>query len=384
MNLNKNQSFPFDLRRRGLRDSIRHDKRVREVIKKNLRDIIIQEDIISGDKNRKIRIPLRYLDQYRFRYSHGLDDAGQGEGNVGDVLKPGDDPSQGQPGENPGENIYEAEFTVDEIIRLMLEDLNLPWLEEKDEKKQKTTATVYDEIRRTGILPNLDKKRTIYANIKRNAAKGKIEIKDILDDDLRYKSWRDKEIYKSNAAIFLLMDRSGSMTQDKRYIVKSFFFWLVRFLRLKYTEVELVFIAHDTESYLVNESDFFSISNSGGTKASSAYNLALKIIQEKYPLSKWNNYVFYFGDGENWNDDNKECLNAVKELLNYVTMMGYGEIDYDDEVFYAWGMYQSPKMSTLLKELHAIKNSNFISTVIRDTRDIYDVLKKFLLTPNEE
>ena len=327
---------------------------------------------------------MRYLDQYRFRYSRGLNDAGQGEGEVGDILKPGDDPSTGKPGDNPGEDIYEAEFSVDEIIKMVLEDLNLPWLEEKDEKKQKTTSIVYDEIRKNGILPNLDKKRTIYANIKRNAAKGKIEVKDILDDDLRYKSWREKEIFKANAAVFLLMDRSGSMTEDKRYIVKSLFFWLVRFLKLKYEEVDLTFITHDTAAQVMDEHDFFTISSSGGTMCSYAFELALNIINEKYPLSKWNNYVFHFSDGENWDNDMQRCKEMILKLLKVSTAVGYCEIDYDDEVFYAWGMYQSPSMSTLLKELYAIKEKNFISTVIRDVQDVYDVLKKFLFTPNEE
>jgi uncharacterized sporulation protein YeaH/YhbH (DUF444 family) len=33
---------------------------------------------------------------------------------------------------------------------------------------------------------------------------------------------------------YLLIDHSGSMTTEKKYIAKSFFFWLVRFLKLKY------------------------------------------------------------------------------------------------------------------------------------------------------
>ena len=91
------------------------------------------------------------------------------------------------------------------------------------------------------------------------------------DDDLRFKVWNEHEENHSNAAVYILMDRSGSMTTGKKYVAKSFFFWMVRFFRLKYQHVETVFIAHDTEAQVVPEQDFFTLSNSGGTLCSSAY-----------------------------------------------------------------------------------------------------------------
>ncbi len=60
-------SLPWELRRRGFKDSLRHDQRVKEAIKKNLRELIAEEAIITSDGRKKIRIPLRYLDQYRFK-----------------------------------------------------------------------------------------------------------------------------------------------------------------------------------------------------------------------------------------------------------------------------------------------------------------------------
>ena len=87
----------------------------------------------------------------------------------------------------------------------------------------------------------------------------------------------------ANAAVYMLMDRSGSMTTSKKYIAKSFFFWMVRFLRLKYQHVETVFIAHDTEAQMVPEQDFFALSNSGGTRCSSAYQVALEHLQQHHP-----------------------------------------------------------------------------------------------------
>ena len=35
---------PWELRRRGLKDSLRHDQRVKEAIRKNLRELIAEEE----------------------------------------------------------------------------------------------------------------------------------------------------------------------------------------------------------------------------------------------------------------------------------------------------------------------------------------------------
>ncbi len=59
---------PWELRRRGLKDSLRHDQRVKEAIRKNLRELIAEEAIITSDGQKRVRIPLRYLEQYRFKY----------------------------------------------------------------------------------------------------------------------------------------------------------------------------------------------------------------------------------------------------------------------------------------------------------------------------
>ena len=61
--------IPWDLRRRGLKDAQRHDARVREAIRKNLKRLIVEEAIISSQGDRKVRVPVRYLDHYRFRYA---------------------------------------------------------------------------------------------------------------------------------------------------------------------------------------------------------------------------------------------------------------------------------------------------------------------------
>ena len=51
----------WDLRKRGLKDSLRHDQRVKKAIRENLRELIAEEAIISSDGTKRVRIPIRYL-----------------------------------------------------------------------------------------------------------------------------------------------------------------------------------------------------------------------------------------------------------------------------------------------------------------------------------
>ena len=374
--------IPWDLRRRALKDSIRHDRRVKEAIRKNLKELIAEENIITSDGKKLVKIPLQYLDQYRFRFGQMGSGAGHGKGNVGDVIAQ-DDQSGGEPerpGNEPGDETYEAEISLEELTHMMLEDLALPWLEDKEEQQITTVSYNFDDLRRKGSMANLDKKRTLLENLKRHAAHKQPKVGAFDDADLRFKVWSVREEYHSNAAVYLLMDRSGSMTTEKKYIAKSFFFWLVRFLKLKYQTVDMVFIAHDTEARVVGEQDFFTISNSGGTMCSSAYRLALEHILQYHPKVRWNNYVFHFSDGDNWDEDNARCKALVTQLLDHTAMVGYGEIRYQNEAsFYGWANASNPAWSTLHKELSGLAHQRFITVAIHHKEDVYRALQTFLV-----
>jgi uncharacterized protein len=374
---------PWELRRRGLKDSLRHDQRVKEAIRKNLRELIAEEAIITSDGQKRVRIPLRYLEQYRFKYGQPQEGVGQGPGQPGDRLgrrgRDGNDPGDGLAGDQPGELTYEVEVPLDELTRMMLEDLALPWLEEKPERQVTTITHRHTDVRRRGSLANLDKRRTLLANIRRNAARGLAEVGHLHEDDLRFKVWDEHAEKHANAAVYMLMDRSGSMTTSKKYVAKSFFFWMVRFLRLKYQHVETVFIAHDTEAQVVPEQDFFALSNSGGTRCSSAYQVALEHVHQHHPASRWNIYLFHFSDGDNLPHDNAVCKTFVQDLLGQCNMVGYGEIRYkDDASFYGW-MGQTPSMSSSLQHtLEEIQHPRLLSVTITHKDELYQVLQTFL------
>lgn len=367
---------PWELRRRGFKDSLRHDERVKDAIKKNLRELVAEEAIISSDRSKKVRIPIRYLDQYRFKYGNPQNSVGQGKGNQGDVV-----PQSGHEGAGtqPGEHVLEVEVSVEELIKMMLEDLSLPWLDEKPERATPVVTHRFTDVRRTGSVANLDKRRTLMANIKRNAARGTAKVEKLHDDDLRYKVWDEYHEKHTNAAVYMLMDCSASMTTSKKYVAKSFFFWMVRFLQLKYDNVAMVFIAHDVEAAIVPEEDFFHLSSAGGTRCSSAYVVAEEHIAAHHPKDSWNTYLFHFSDGDNVPGDNGVCKELVERLLTVCTMVGYAEIRYaNDASFYGWVGSTSGNPSSLQKALGEIQHPRFVSETIVRKDEVYTALQNFL------
>jgi uncharacterized sporulation protein YeaH/YhbH (DUF444 family) len=79
----------WSLHRKGQIDQERHKQKIRDAIKKNLADIVSEESIILSDGKKVIKVPIRSLEEYRFRYDPGRQQhGGEGDGNskVGDVV----------------------------------------------------------------------------------------------------------------------------------------------------------------------------------------------------------------------------------------------------------------------------------------------------------
>ena len=57
----------WSLHRKGPIDQARHNQKVKEAIKRNLADIVSEEAIITADRDKIVKIPIRSLDLPRFR-----------------------------------------------------------------------------------------------------------------------------------------------------------------------------------------------------------------------------------------------------------------------------------------------------------------------------
>ncbi len=148
---------------------------------------------------------------------------------------------------------------------------------------------------------------------------------------------------------------------------------MVRFLRTKYDNVEIVFISHHTEAKEVTEEQFFTQGESGGTVVSSAYQLALDIIRDRYSPRDWNVYPFHFSDGDNYYSDNEEAVRLADEMIKTCNLFGYGEIGEE-----GGGGYRRSSGALLSIFNDRLKNrERFIGVRIDDKEDVYPALKQF-------
>ena len=378
-------------RDRSAEDRRRHRQLLEESIKKNLGSIIAEESIIGKSKDKTIKIPVRGIKEYQFIYgkNHEQVVSGNGQERRGDKAFSGRGDQSGSGsgegvGNTEGEDYYETDITLEELIQYLFEDLDLPFMEQKkfsyilSEKKQKRLG-----IQRKGIPPRLAKKRSMVERLKRKksmerALQGLEQDSEIdrfpfREEDLRYQRMREEMRPESNAVVICIMDNSGSMYLNKKYLARSFFFLLYQFVNYRYINVDLVFINHTTTAQEVNEDDFFHRGESGGTMISSGYVKALDIIEERYNPQIWNVYAFHCSDGDNWPEDIDKALEKARELCEVCNLFGYGEIKS------SW-----KADSTMADEFAVIRAENFISVYIDSKEDIWPAFKKLLKAAKEE
>src|SRR5579859_4399044 len=167
---------PSDAERsdRSAGDRLRHRQKVRELIRDNISDIIAEESIIGKNKDRIIKVPLRGIKEYRFIYGENAPGVGQGDGNaqpgqvVGKTGKDGQGQGDGKAGDRPGVDYYETDVTLDELIEIMFEDLELPNLERRALREIPSDRSFKRKgYRHVGIRVRLDKRRTARQRVMR-------------------------------------------------------------------------------------------------------------------------------------------------------------------------------------------------------------------------
>lgn len=369
---------------RGEKDASRHRDLIKDEVKKRAIDGIVNTPVVG--KGGKVKVRIRGKKSYYFRPKQGDGEGagfGQGEGDVEDIVGRRRNEGEGegsQAGDDPGEDSFETEIELTELFEWLCEELGLPKLKKREGQEIAVRKGWKPSgVKKTGIPPRLKKKLTTKQAIKRNAgivlglkeilakklgkdpalddliylwawAKAKFdrdqaivhlekvingEIKLSKEDfekalihldneDLRYKKFEETIEYESNAVIIAIMDVSGSMTDEKKMIARSFYWWAFNFLRTVYENVRIVFITHHTEAKVVPEEEFFHTVESGGTHCYSGCELAKQLIETDFPSDRWNVYVMHFSDGEDW--DTERTTESIKKLLPLCNAVGYGEI----------------------------------------------------------
>ena len=355
------------------RDHQRFKKLVRGKVKSNLSKYISRGEMIGKKGKDLVSIPLPQIDAPQFRYGQkGSAGVGQGPGQPGQPLGPG----QGEPGpgagDQPGGHILEVELTMEEMAAILGEELALPRIEPRGKKNIITTRDKYTGIRQTGPESLRHFKRTFKKALRRQIASNTYDPIDPIvvpiRSDKQYRSWKDVQLPQSVAVIIYMMDVSGSMTDEQKEIVRIEAFWIDAWIKAHYKGVETAYIIHDAAAQEVDEHTFYHTRESGGTKISSAYMLADKIISARYPPDAWNIYAFHFSDGDNWGDgDSNRCVGLVRQLLERCNAFGYGEITRQAHA----------PATTLMAALSTIHDPRFIALTISRKEDVHPALRRF-------
>jgi uncharacterized sporulation protein YeaH/YhbH (DUF444 family) len=187
------------------------------------------------------------------------------------------------------------------------------------------SAWVREGWDRRGVRSRLDRRRSLRESVKRRAMQEE-DAPAITDDDLRFRQLKMREQPTTQAVVFLLMDVSGSMGDPERRLAKSFFFWAVQGLRRQYMHLDTVFVAHTTEAWQFDEEQFFQVSGTGGTIASTGFAKIRELIDERYPPSRYNVYLFYASDGANSTADRSAAEHELEQLCERVNYAGYVEV----------------------------------------------------------
>ncbi len=353
-------------------------RRYKSQIKKAVSEAVNKRGVTDISSGENITITKKDLTEPVFH---------QGAGGIKDRVHPGNDQfttgdriarprqQQGKGGgqgdaSDSGEGNDDFVFSIskDEYLNLLFEDLELPNLEENQLDKMTNYKTVRSGYCAQGVASNIDIVKSLQGSIARRIAmtadkrrqlkvledalilleqdrhentREKKKLKkniDIIKDkinkvpfidsfDLRYRNYAKQAVPTSKAVMFCLMDVSGSMDQATKDIAKRFYILLYLFLTRTYETIDVVYIRHHTKATEVDEHEFFYSQETGGTIASSALELMIEIIAQRYNEKEWNLYGAQVSDGDNWTDDSPHCQQLMREhILPKTRYFSYIEI----------------------------------------------------------
>ncbi len=362
---------------RGARDWLRHNEKVRDSVQQHLPDLVAGADLLTGPEERTVQLPVRLLEHARFRLSDAQGDgprsAGQGQGQPGDVLRPAQpqaDDNEGEGDNSEGEVRLLLELKVDDIVDWLWEELKLPDLQPKPKTTLSDDEFVREGWDRRGARARLDRRRTVKEAVKRRAIQP--DAVPFSNEDLRFRQLVHRRRPATNAVVLFALDVSASMTDAERKLAKTFFFFVLQGIRRKYGKVEMRFIAHTTQAWEFSEADFFQVTGTGGTGASTAFELAIRMIEEEYDPAQYNGYLFYASDGENFTEDRAAATAGLTRLTQMLNYTGYVEtVPGSSRV-------TDTEMRTICNQLEQA-GAPLGSCVLNQPDDIWKAIRKFFL-----
>ncbi len=278
-------AWGLELERGAERDRARHQELLRQALANHLKELVVEEALIGGGE-RGLRLSYPVLRERRLRFAQEEAQAQvvhSGEGAGGDG-------ADGRAGEHPGED--ELEWLHERVAEELHRRWRLPELEGSPLIGSRPADVV--RIRRIGPWPNLHRRQSMLAAVRRARRQG--TPVHLREEDLRFRSSAPDPMPAPDCLIIALRDVSGSMGDEKKLLCRSFFHWLVGFVRSSYGPIEIAYVVHHTEARRVEQEEFFRRVESGGTKVSSAYRMALDLARSAKTTGR-QVLVLHFTDG---------------------------------------------------------------------------------------
>ncbi len=303
---------------------------------------------------------------------------GPGTLNRGDKIKKPQGGSAGgsgrRAGRGSGEDPFEFTLTRQEFLNYFLDELELPRLLRTSLAQDKMSKPRRAGIHHHGQPSALDVRRTMRNSLARRialrspgwgrhggaaGARGRrrwrlattrrwprrvrrstcarrriLRIPYVDPVDVRYARHVRQPQPATEAAMFCLMDVSGSMTEHMKDLAKRFFMLLHLFLSRRYERVHVVFIRHTERAAEVDEDTFFRSRETGGTMVSSALDVMLKVQEDRFPRERYNLYVAQASDGDNDSADRIRVSHLMQaRILPVVRYFAYVETGGDRSAF---------------------------------------------------
>lgn len=261
-----------------------------------------------------------------------------------------DTPGGGGGGQEAGEDdadIVYMPISYEEFLELLQLLFDLPFLKQTDKDKMLVHTIKMRGLKKQGPTARWDKLATARARLERFHA----SINSRPDDypglspdrfptpqefpfekvDMRYKRVEEKWEPDSKAVVFFELDCSGSMGGEPMMIAKFFFLLNLMWLRTRYEDVAVVFIAHNHAAYrIASEADFFRIVEDGGTAFAPAHELAIAIARSEFGPD-WNKYCLHATDGFG------DSASVVTPLIEKMIRGGFNYFGYLEIDTYGWG-----------------------------------------------
>ena len=344
-------------------------------IRKGLKKFIRSGQIFKNrGKNGKVSINIPRIDIPHIVYGESPSGVGRGSGKKGDVIGK-DDKGKGN-GNKAGQDDAEGitiNLDLEEVLKFMQHELELPDLKPKENGTFEDIKIKYNNISLVGPDSLRHTRRTMLQALKRLCSTGeinklyeipgfkdKVKLLTPINSDKRYRQYKEIKTPSSNALVIYARDGSGSMDSYKCDIVSDMCWWIDVWIKRFYKRVERMFVWHDNNAMEVDEDKFYRYRQGGGTTCSSAFKLISQQFDNRFPPQKWNIYVFYFTDGDNWDDDNNTLIETINKNFKShdVNLLGVTQI------------YSFDPKNSVKQVLDEASSSNKINNVNLKTYDI--------------